>query len=403
MSLVQLPPAERSLSRVAAIVGVGETDYGADYKAAREKREGYAPPTPETLAKLAFERALADSGLEREAIDGLSVSFLYGGPEPAEMAQILGIQPRYQVEAFGLMAGPLPQAVAAIAAGKADTIALVYAVATRSVGRKFGGVNFDDDSGAPQSYSYFHPWGWSSQAAHWALAWQHYRHQYNRGADELGAIAMAMRQHAQAHPLAVMQAPMSPETYAAARWIVKPLRLFDMCLVNDGGVCIILRRADLARGMEHDPVAVAGWGEAVVTADSLDMLVRQRLGPQFRAAGDMALGMAGLELGQVGHFEAYDASTMHLLSHVEGHGFVAPGTGLELICDGGIGPTGQLPINLGGGMLSGSYMHGWSHLAEIVRQLRREAGDRQVPDLEVSMFSLAQTNMVHPLVLTRGI
>jgi hypothetical protein len=47
-------------------------------------------------------------------------------------------------------------------------------------------------------------------------------------------------------------------------------------------------------------------------------------------------------------------------------------------------------------------MHGWNHVAEIVRQLRHEAGPRQVKDVEISMFSLAQTDQVHPLLFMRG-
>jgi hypothetical protein len=66
-----VPPPSRALSRKAAIVGVGESDYNLDYKAARAKTPGYEPPTPESLAKTAFERALADSGLRRADIDGL--------------------------------------------------------------------------------------------------------------------------------------------------------------------------------------------------------------------------------------------------------------------------------------------------------------------------------------------
>jgi len=130
--------------------------------------------------------------------------------------------------------------------------------------------------------------------------------------------------------------------------------------------------------------------------------VRKRLRPQFEEAGRQALDMAGLALSDVGHFECYDASTMHLINHVEGHGFAAPGEGIAFCKGGGMAIGGTLPTNTAGGMLSGSYMHGWNHVAEITRQLRHEAGERQVEGVQVSMFSLAQTDQVHPLVFTRG-
>src|ERR1700756_2936441 len=138
-----MPPASPELSRKAAIVGLGETDYNLDYKAARAKAPGYEPPTPEGLATTAFERALADCGLRRDEIDGLSVSFLYGGPSAEEMAPLLGLKPRYAVDNGGIMAGPLPVVCAAIASGQCDTVAMVYAVASRAIGRKYGGKVFD--------------------------------------------------------------------------------------------------------------------------------------------------------------------------------------------------------------------------------------------------------------------
>ena len=63
---------------------------------------------------------------------------------------------------------------------------------------------------------------------------------------------------------------------------------------------------------------------------------------------------------------------------------------------------GRLPTNMDGGNLSGSYMQGWSHVAEVVRQLRHEAGERQIPGVQVSMSSLVQTDQAHPLIFVRG-
>src|SRR5258706_5585042 len=96
-----MPQADRALSRKAAIVGVGETDYALDYRATRASVPGWQPPTAETLATTAFERALADSGLRRQEIDGLSVSFLYGGPDAGPMAQALGLAPRQLIDNGG--------------------------------------------------------------------------------------------------------------------------------------------------------------------------------------------------------------------------------------------------------------------------------------------------------------
>jgi acetyl-CoA acetyltransferase len=396
-----MPPSSRELSRKVAIVGIGETDFGADYKASRVKAPGYELPTPESLIVPAFERALADCGLRRDEIDGLSVSFLHGGPSADATAQILGLQPRYMMENHGIMAGPLPVVCADIAAGRCDTVAMVYSVASRAVGRTFGGQGLAGTT-APTSYYYHQPWGWSSQAAHWAFMWSYYQATYGATESDLGSVAIQLRNNAIANPNATMRQPLSMEEYLASRYVVRPLHVFDLCLVNDGAVCLIVRRADKARDMPHTPVLVAGWGEAKVKADKLNALVRERLRVQMQEAGAQAFKMAGVTTADVQHLEAYDASSIHLINQLEGFGFAPPGAGLEFCKSGEMAVGGAMPVNTAGGMLSGSYMHGWSNVAEITRQLRHEAGPRQIKDIEISMFTLAQTDQVHPLVFMRG-
>ena len=401
-SIQNMPAPSRELSRRAAIVGLGETDYHLDYKAERAKAPGYEPPTVESLSLLAFERALADAGLTRADVDGLSVSLTFGGPEPSEMAAHLGFEPSYCTANGNIMSGPLPVVCADIAAGKARTIAMLFCVASRSIGRQFGGSDEFSGEGVPTSYYYYHPWGWSSQAAHWALMFSHYQATYGATEEDLGSVAMQLRRHAMTEPNAVMQAPMSLEDYLASRYIVRPLHLFDICLVNDGAVCLIVTTADRAKDRPHDPVLLAGWGESHIQHSKLHTMVRERLRPQMQEAGRQALEMADVSLSDVQHFEGYDASTIHLINHLEGHGFVEPGAGLEFCKAGEMAVGGRLPTNTWGGNLSGSYMQGWAHIAEVVRQLRHEARGRQIEGVEVSMSSLAQTDQVHPLVFVRG-
>lgn len=400
-AMLRVPPPAAELSRKVAISGVGESDFHQDYAAAREKGPGYEPPTPEALAATAFERALLDSGLDRKDIDGLSISFLYGGADAHAMAARLNIRPRYLTNNIGIMAGPLQVVCADIANRKCDTVAMVYAVASRAINRKYGGATYGESGATPQSYYYYHPWGWSSQAAHWALTARSYLASYDLHENDLAAVAIQIRHHASANTNAVMQKELTSTQYLGSPYIVRPLRRFDLCLVNDAAVCLIVRRAELAVG-PRTPVLVAGWGEAKVMQNKLDQLVRRRLREQLQHAGEQALAMAGLSRSHVRHFEGYDVSTMHLVSQLEGYGFVSAGTALAAFKEGRFGREGALPVNLGGGMLSGSYTHGWSQIVEIVRQLRGEAGPRQVLGLEASMFSLAQTDQAHPIIFVRG-
>jgi acetyl-CoA acetyltransferase len=397
-----MPAADPDLSCRAAIVGVGETDYGRDYAAHRAKAPGYVVPTVETLSVTAFERALADAGLSRGDVDGLAVSYTYGGPSPDEMAALLGFDPRYRVENGNIMTGPLPVICAEIAAGKAETVAMVFAVASRTSGRQFGGaVHSAASEATPSSYYYHLPWGWSSQAAHWAFVAAAYQAQFGTREEDLGSVAVQLRRNAMATDNATMRDPITIADYMASRYIVRPLHLLDMCLVNDGAVCLIVRRPDLARNMAKPPVLVAGWGHSRMRHRKLDLLVRQRLRPQIEQARGQALAMAGVALGDVRHFECYDPASQHIITQVEGYGFFAEGTGMAAFGEGAAAPDGALPVNTAGGMMSGSYMQGWSHVVECVRQLRGEATGRQVPNAAVSMSSLCETDSAFPIVYVR--
>ncbi len=399
---VKMPPSVPEQSRKASVVGIGESDYLKDYRAERERAEGWEPPTAESLCKTAFDRAMADSGLKPTDIDGLALSYTYGGPEPEEMAPLLGIKPRKGWINGHIMAGPLPAVCGEIASGEVDTVAMIFCVASRSAGRQFGGTTFLSGMGGPSSYYYYHPWGWSSQAAHWALMATYYMNKYGKREEDLGEVAMQVRKHASLNPEAIMQKPYTIEEYMASRYIVRPLHLLDICLVNDGAVCLIVRRADMARDMAKTPVDVAGWGESYVTKDKIRTMIEDRLKPQMQDAGAQALGMAGLSVDDIGHFEGYDPGSMHLINQVEGYGFTETGTGIDFCKDGQMTFGGRLPTNTSGGNMSHSYMQGWSQVAEAVRQLRHEAGPRQVEGVQASMSSLVQTDAAHPIVFTRG-
>ena len=78
-----------------------------------------------------------------------------------------------------------------------------------------------------------------------------------------------------------------------------------------------------------------------------------------------------------------DPASVWVLQMVEAMGFAAPGEGGPMIAAGETSPGGRLPLNTSGGHLSESYMWGWLHIVEIVRQLRGDAGPRQVPNAHV--------------------
>lgn len=361
-----------ALGNVAAVVGVGETDYAADHariRAGHRDRDGYG------YAAVAYQRALADSGLRHDEIDGLVV-----GPTVAyePMAELLGLDVGWAGQGDAGQAVVL--AAMALATGLARCVALVYGNDQRSAGVQYGG---SDAMGAAEfrAYAYHAPWGLTSQGALYALVARRYMELHGLTATELAQVAVGQRRFAAMNPNAVMRKPLTVEDYLAAPMIVDPLRLYDYCLVNDGGVAMILTTAERARSLGPH-VLISGVGRSDQNRDATNL--RPRLldfyHPAHRRAAAQLWDMTGVGPGDMDAVMVYDSFSVHVPVALEGFGHCAEGEAGRLLGRGATGPGGSVPVNTSGGHLSDSYMQGWNHQAEAVRQLRGRAGERQVPD-----------------------
>jgi acetyl-CoA acetyltransferase len=123
---------------------------------------------------------------------------------------------------------------------------------------------------------------------------------------------------------------------------------------------------------------------------------------QIRYATDRCLAEVGRSITDVEHFQVYDAASVLIPLAIEASGFCARGEGLDFVQGGNIGRTGTLPVNTSGGMLSESYIHGYNFPLEAVRQLRHEAGDRQVVGVTTSMYCRATTTEAAVSFYRRG-
>lgn len=106
-------------------------------------------------------------------------------------------------------------------------------------------------------------------------------------------------------------------------------------------------------------------------------------------SGPIAFEMAGIEHADVDLLMLYDSFTITTLLLLEDLGFCKKGEGGAFVEDGKLGPSGGLPTNTNGGGLSYTHpgMYGMFLIVEAVRQLRGEAGSRQVPDCEIAVAS----------------
>jgi acetyl-CoA acetyltransferase len=181
---------------------------------------------------------------------------------------------------------------------------------------------------------------------------------------------------------------MSRDDYFAARYICEPLRRPDYCLINDGGVALIVAAADLARDLAQPPAYVRGYGQASALS-AVGLPAEDFWHAPLAAAGRDSYVMAGVAREDVSALMIYDNFTPTVIFSLEGLGFCPVGEGGPYVAEGHLRLGGRHPANTSGGHLSESYMQGWALNVEAVRQLRGACGPRQVPDARLVQYVCA--------------
>jgi acetyl-CoA acetyltransferase len=374
----------------AAIVGIGTIGFG-------DMRE-------ESLASMAdgaVAAALEDSGLVRGDVDGLLVHI--GSPRGLdydEMAALLALEVRYATQTWAhgrFCATVLATAAMALDAGLAD-VALCVAAFKNSpwtrVGSSGHAAFFEGvrEGGGPHAET---PWaGLAAPVAGAAMATRRYLHRYAIEREQLGAVAIAQRAAAQRNELAVMRAPLDAGQYAASRPIVEPLRLHDCSVPVDTAVAVILTRADRAGSLRAPAVHLRGFqglhagpnefifGQPGLGVHQADVFDYAPLG-----AREPVFARAGVSPAEIQTLHCYDGFTPQVLWTLERFGFCAPGEAAAFVAEGRTALGAQLPVNTSGGHLSEGHANGWGHTLEIVRQLRGEAGARQIAGVELAQWA----------------
>jgi len=374
----------------AAIVGIGTAGFGA-----------MAEASVAAMAEQALAAALADSGLRRGDIDALAVHI--GSPRGLdydELALLLGLEVAYATQTWSH--GRFGSTVIATAAmvlelGLADCALCVAAFKNSSFTRIgtaqhvafFEGLR---EGGGPHAEAPYA--GLAAPIGGAAMSTRRYLHRYGIDREKLGAVAIAQRRAAQQNPLALMREPMSQADYESSRFIVEPLRLLDCSVPVDAAVAVILTRADRAAHLRAPPVHVRGYqgiqagaNEFIFGTPGLGVNQAGVFDPEPLGADEPVYRRAGVGPAEVGTLHCYDGFTPQVLWTLERFGFCAPGEAADWVAGGRIELGGELPVNTSGGHLSEGHANGWGHTLEIVRQLRGQAGPRQIPGVAVAQWA----------------
>ncbi|MEV0461978.1 lipid-transfer protein [Nocardia tengchongensis] len=386
------------LSREAAIVGIGATDFSKD-SGRSELR----------LAAEAVTAALADAGLTPADVDGLT-TFTMDTNTQAAVARAAGIP---SLKFFsnipfggGAAAATVQQAAMAVATGVADVVVAYRAFNERS-GNRFGqfathlATGNPSSSGVDNGFSYTH--GLGTPAAQVAMVARRYMHVYGARSEDFGRIAVADRKHAAVNPAAHFYGkPITLEEHQASRWIAEPLHLLDCCQETDGGVAIVVTSAERAKDLPNKPALIAGAAQGS-GADQYVMTSYYRDGmsglPEMKLVGDQLWAQSGLRPEDMQAGILYDHFTPFVLMQLEELGFCGRGEAKDFIADGAIEIGGRLPLNTHGGQLGEAYIHGMNGIAEGVRQIRGTSVN-QVQGLENIVVTAGTGVPTSGLVLT---
>jgi acetyl-CoA acetyltransferase len=350
-----------------AIVGLGHT------------KQGELPGmTVEEIAVEAAINAVADSGLTFDDLDGLvACKSVQGNGADTTLGPILGLNlPYVQSLNYGTCNFSLHLAVMAITTGMANTVLLTYGANARSSRFDFGQPMYGPDMSVAAGLVHI--------AGRAGLALQRHKALYGTTDEQFGALAVGQRLWAQKNPNAIFREPLSMESYLAEPYMVEPLRRSDVTMISDGGVAFLVTTAERAQDLPNTPVYVSGMSEfaGIRGEHNRENLMR----PWLKGSASAIWSKTGLGPADVDALYIQDPTALWTLQMLEYYGFCGIGEGGPFLGEGHAMPGGDLPLNTHGGQLSESYTWGWMHLVEAVRQLRGQAGERQLDNPKIAMY-----------------
>jgi acetyl-CoA C-acetyltransferase len=229
-----------------------------------------------------------------------------------------------------------------------------------------------------------------------AMITNRYMHEFGLTSDELTLVSVKNHYNGSLNPYAHFQKIIEEDKVKNSKVIAEPLRLFDCSPISDGAAAVLLTS-------KPNQVKVIGIGHGT-THVAVQYRNSYTSFEATKIAAKQAYNMADKGPDQIDVAEVHDAFTSFEIINTEDLGFFNPGQGRETLISGETKLDGRLPINPSGGLKARGHPVGVSGLAQIVEivwQLRREAGNRQVKDPKIgltqSIGGLASNNLVNIL------
>jgi len=207
-----------------------------------------------------------------------------------------------------------------------------------------------------------------------ALVAQQYMRKYNATTNDFALVSLKNHENAYLNPKArFYKKKVTLEKITQSPIISSPLRLFDCCPnVNGAAACIVTK--------DKTDIEIKG---SALYSDYLSAIERKDMESwdATKLAAKEAYQQASIGPSDIEFAEIHDAFTPIELLSYEDLGFCKKGEGKNLIRDGTTKLDGRLPVNPCGGLKAKGHpisATGIAQIYEITKQMRREAGDRQL-------------------------
>ena len=371
-------PANFLANREIGIVAYGETKV--------ERRSGR---TPYEFAAETFEEILIKTGLKPSDIDGFATNIPHSESSnqyyTPYLCDYLGVTPRWMDisdHGGGSALAGISRAALAIQAGMCD-IAMVLCADTPSTSWKSANGGY--------RVEFWDPTGIQGPPGGFGLLMNRYMKQYTLKPEALGKLAVAQREGAILNENAYdkFRTPITIEDYLTSRMISSPVRLLDCVMFADGAAGVLLTNRETAKrlGMTNT-VYPSAYSEVVNFNCAEQKPDITETG--FSIVGPEVLEKAGLTTSDICMFHPYDDFLIAEVLQLEQTGWCKRGEGSDFLLETDVSYKGTFPINPGGGQISAGQIglaSGMTNLVEAVRQMRGEAGDRQVSNRSNAMVT----------------
>jgi benzoylsuccinyl-CoA thiolase BbsB subunit len=225
-----------------------------------------------------------------------------------------------------------------------------------------------------------------NMVARFALTQRRYMDTFNVSLEQIAKVSVKNHHNGCMNPYSQYKKEFTIEEVVNSRPICEPITLLQCCPSTDGAAAAVLVPLDLAAKYTSQPVTIAA--SVLKSGDYSFHWEDMTFSDMTFKCASSAYEMAGLGPEDVDVCELHDAFAVNELQHYVELGFCKRGEEVGLLEDGATSLGGRIPVNTSGGLLSKGHpvsASGVAQIAELVWQLRGQAGDRQVANARVGL------------------